>query len=259
VAIAKGGTFIMARKKRSDKFPMWLHPSGQWCKKWLGKPYYFGTDASEALKRFEVEWPRIVAGNPRFDDKPDPHVVTLADLVNAFLGAKEERVDSGELSRGMWGEYYAMCDRVVECFGRDRVVANLRPDDFAKLRASAAKTLGPVALGKLITMTRTLFKYGFEAELLAAPVRFGKSFDKPSRKVLRLNRATKGAKLLTAADCCKLIDAASEQMKAMILLGLNAGFGQSDCSSLPRSAVDLKAGWVIFPRPKTGIPRRARL
>jgi integrase len=249
----------MATKRRGDKFPLWLHPSGQWCKKHRGKPYYFGTDAADALKRFDLEWPRIITGKPRFDDRPDPTVVTVVDLVNSFLGAKEDRVNSGELTRGMWGEYYAMCDRVLESFGRSRIVAELRPDDFAKLRSATTGTLGPVALGKFITMTRTLFKYGFDSELLAAPVRFGKSFDKPSRKVLRLNKATKGAKLLSAADCCTMIDNANDQLKAMILLGLNAGFGQSDCASLPRSAIDLKAGWIIFPRPKTGIPRRAPL
>ncbi len=42
-------------------------------------------------------------------------------------------------------------------------------------------------------------------------------------------------------------------MKAMILLALNAGFGNSDCANLPRAAVDLDRGWVHFPRPKTGL------
>lgn len=33
----------------------------------------------------------------------------------------------------------------------------------------------------------------------------------------------------------------------------------NDCASLPLSAIDLKAGWLDFPRPKTGIPRRCPL
>jgi integrase len=44
----------------------------------------------------------------------------------------------------------------------------------------------------------------------------------------------------------------------MILLGVNAGFGQGDCAELPRSALD-RPGWLDFPRPKTGIGRRAAL
>ena len=36
------------RKKRSDKFPLTLHPTGQYCKKIKGKLYYFGNDYMKA-------------------------------------------------------------------------------------------------------------------------------------------------------------------------------------------------------------------
>ncbi len=65
--------------------------------------------------------------------------------------------------------------------------------------------------------------------------------------------------MLTAEQCCKLIDGAEPVLKAIILLGLNCAFGSSDCSSLPRSAVDLDKGWIRFSRPKTGIERRCPL
>jgi integrase len=48
-------------------------------------------------------------------------------------------------------------------------------------------------------------------------------------------------------------------MKAMILLGVNCGFGNQDVATLPFKALDLKAGWLRFPRPKTGITRRCPL
>jgi integrase len=48
-------------------------------------------------------------------------------------------------------------------------------------------------------------------------------------------------------------------VRAMILLGINCGFGNSDVGRLPLSALDLDAGWVVYPRPKTGIERRAPL
>jgi integrase len=53
-----------------------------------------------------------------------------------------------------------------------------------------------------------------------------------------------------------LLDAAGTPMKAMILLGINCAFGQTDVANLPRSAIDLNDGWINFPRPKTAIPRR---
>lgn len=45
----------------------------------------------------------------------------------------------------------------------------------------------------------------------------------------------------------------------MILLGINCGFGPADCGNLPIKALDLKAGWVNYPRPKTGVARRCPL
>jgi len=45
----------------------------------------------------------------------------------------------------------------------------------------------------------------------------------------------------------------------MLLLAINAGFGNSDCAHLPLCALDLDSGWLDYPRPKTGINRRAPL
>jgi integrase len=48
-------------------------------------------------------------------------------------------------------------------------------------------------------------------------------------------------------------------MKAMTLLGINCGFGNRDCGTLPLTALDLKTGWVDFPRPKTSVERKCSL
>jgi len=45
-------TDIKKRKTRSDKFPLTLHPTGQYCKKIKGKLYYFGSDKKLALQRY---------------------------------------------------------------------------------------------------------------------------------------------------------------------------------------------------------------
>ena len=45
----------------------------------------------------------------------------------------------------------------------------------------------------------------------------------------------------------------------MILLGLNCGYGQSDCSALTRTALSHRPGWLESPRHKTGIARRCPL
>ncbi len=42
----------------------------------------------------------------------------------------------------------------------------------------------------------------------------------------------------------------------MLLLGINVGLGNADVAKLPVSAIDLEAGWLTYPRPKTGIVGR---
>ena len=43
------------------------------------------------------------------------------------------------------------------------------------------------------------------------------------------------------------------------MLGINCGFGNNDCGTLPRSAIDTSRGWINYPRPKTAVERRCPL
>ena len=110
-----------------------------------------------------------------------------------------------------------------------------------------------------------MFKYGYETGVIDKPVRFGLEFKKPSASVLRRHRAKNGQRFLEAEECHKLLDKATQPLEAMILLGLNCGFGNHDCAELRftrdngEKVLNLDTGWLNFPRPKTGIesPRSA--
>lgn len=184
---------------------------------------------------------------------------TIADLCNRFLTAKERQRDVGEMTRRTFDDYMAVTDRLVAVFGKARSIADLDADDFATLRDGMAKQWGPTRLGNHIQMIRTVFKFGYDVGLIDKPIRFGPEFKKPSASVLRRHRAKQGERMIEADDLQKLINAAPSQMKAMILLGVNAGFGNHDVATLPLSAIDLDRGWLDYPRPKTGIPRRVPL
>jgi integrase len=77
--------------------------------------------------------------------------------------------------------------------------------------------------------------------------------------MLRLARAEKGPKMFEADELRQILDVASPGMKAMILLGINCGFGNSDIAKLSLKAVDPDKGWIDYPRPKTGVARRCPL
>jgi integrase len=62
-----------------------------------------------------------------------------------------------------------------------------------------------------------------------------------------------------SAEKAKVKLSASPALRAMVLLGCNCGFGQSDVAALKTSHVDLAAGIVEFPRVKTAVERRCVL
>jgi integrase len=239
-------------------FPLFAHASGQWAKKIRGRMVYFGkwNDPDAALAKYLEQRDDLHAGRrPR----ADPDALTVKALANEFLNHKQERVDSGELSPRTWTDYKLACEEIVAAFGKSRAVTDLRPDDFAKLRNRLAKKCGPHRLGTTVQCIRCVFKFAYDQELINAPVRYGQTFSRPSKKTFRLHRAQRGKKLFTRDEIHKLLGAAGPQLKAMILLGINCGYGNEDCGTLPMSALDLDHEWVEFHRPKTGLERRCPL
>src|SRR5262249_28472574 len=127
------------------------------------------------------------------------------------------------------------------------------------VRTKLAQRYGPHGLGTAIQCIRCACKYAFDAGLVDRPIRYGPHFKRPSKKTLRIHKAKQGPKLFTAEEIRRLLDAAGQRLKAMILLGINCGFGNGDCGRLPLYIVNLDRGIIDYPRPKTGIPRKCVL
>ena len=239
-------------------FPLFAHSAGVWAKKIRGRLFYFGpwADPMAALQKFKDQEDDLRAGRtPRVSRDG----LTLRDLLNHYLTAKQALVDSGEILPLTFAEYHATCKWIGQAFGITRLVDDLGPDDFQRLRTQMAKAWGPVHLANRIQQVRSVFKFAFESGLIDRPVRYGPTFKKPSAKVLRQERMKKGRRTFEAEEVRTLLKAASPTLRAMLLLGINCGYGCTDCATLPKSAVDLERGWIDYPRPKTGIPRRCPL
>lgn len=246
------------KKEKPDKpypdFPLFAHARKRWAKKIRGRTFYFGpwNDPDGALQLYLDQRDDLHAGRA-------PRVVrdglTVHHLLNRFLEAKEARLDSGEIQPRTFTEYRDTADRIADAFGLSRLVENLAADDFEHLRRNMARKWGPVRLGNEVVRIRGVFKYGHDIGLFDKPIRFGPGFAKPSQKVIRQARAKAGKKLFEPVDLRAVIKGAPVPLKAMILLGINCAFGNTDVATLPRDAVDLERGWIDYPRPKTGIPR----
>ena len=257
------------------EFPLFPHATGRWGKKVRQRVHFFGrwghqcgdrmihvadvqASAANALEEFKRQWPYLAQGRtpPPADSKEG---CTILQLCTAFLVTKRNRMDGGELSTQSLAGYVRACEGLIAFFGRERRINDLRPDDFEKFRTLLAKGCGIVTLKSKINYCRVVLKYASDNRLIDHPVEYGRAFDRPSEKMLRHARNEAGERMYEAADLRRIIEAADPVMRAMVLLGINCGFGNTDVASLPQSAVDLAGGWIRFPRPKTAIQRRVPL
>jgi integrase len=248
------------QKPRED-FPLFPHARGYWAKKVRGRLVYFGKVSDDPEGKAAInKWldekdDRLAGREPR---AKTPEGATVRGLCNAFMSHKKALLEAGELCQRTFDEYFATCARLVKAFGRERPVDDLVADDFRHLRAQVAKQWGPVRLSNEIQRVRSVFKYGYDAGLLDKTVRFGPDFKKPSAKVLRKNRAGR-SRMFEPAELQVVLKKVGLNMKAMILLACNGGLGNADVAGLAFSDVNLKTGWLTYPRPKTGIERRIPL
>jgi integrase len=196
----------------------------------------------------------------------------VKELCDRFLQAKKRKVEAGELTTTLFTDYKIIAELIVSQFGGNRLVDDLAADDFALLRAAMVERWGPVRLGNSITRTKSVFKFGYETGLMERPVRYGPEFVKPDKSVLRRHKAKQPAKMFEPAELRMLIDGKpvvgdsgpelvrpDPALRAMILLGVNCGFGNTDCAGMKFTGLDLAGGWLDYPRPKTGIARRCHL
>lgn len=195
---------------------------------------------------------------------PDPLAIpkdamTLADLADRFMERKRR---AGIQDRSL-DEYSLAIQDFIDSCGDDVLVVDLGPAHFAKARAALDARFGTDRLHKFITMVRSMFKWAMKPPLRMLMPDYGDEFDLPKTRHFRLarkaDRELNGLKFFEPGDVAKLLEQADRPMRAMILLALNGGFGNTDVAELPRAVVDLKGGWLDYARSKTGVSRRVPL
>jgi len=253
-------------KGLADTFPLTPHPTGRWCKKLRtkdhpdGKLFYFGKIADgweAALRTFEIEKGYLFTDRTPPTRKSDG--LRLKELCDRWLHYKRDRVQTGELTLRTWYDYQQTAQRVCDVLGKEQLVEELTPAEFERLRADFGQTWGPTRIGNSVTRTRMIFTYGFESGLLDKPIRYGPTFKVPNRKTLRKVKKVHGPRMFEADELLRIIKAAEQPIKAMVILAANSGMGNHDLATLPMSALDLERGWIDFARPKTEIDRKIPL
>jgi integrase len=239
------------------KFPLTLHRTGQYCKKILGRIVYFGKNADAALQRYLDERDYLYAGRT----PPSNGQTTLGVALDEFLSAKFLAKEAGEIGQRSYNEYEQTCKRIAK-LGTLRPLTSFDETDTQRLRKQLSKgkrgPLGPTTLRNELNRARMVFLY-INDYLATKKIPYRKELRPPSRRQFRELDNLRGPRMFEAKPICNMIRKAGPQLRAMIYLGINCGFGNNDCGTLPIEQLDLVNGWHNYWRPKTQNPRRCPL
>lgn len=240
----------LRRATRSDKFPLTLHATGQYCKKIKGKLYYFGTDKRVAHERYLEQAAALHAGRRPMGTSSDG-AITIKLLGNLYLDHQQGKVEHGELSAQYYADQVRCLKGLVLFFGQHTPVWEIATLDLQNYKRNLSKKYGSSRLNLNIAVMKAMFHWAVKNEVIEkAP-----NLDAVSKvKITRKKKAT-----FTSEQIHKLLENADLQMKAMIWLGLNCGFGCTDCSELLWRHIDLEQGRIDYPRGKTGVERNLPL
>ncbi|HEX8339531.1 MAG TPA: hypothetical protein VF624_01350 [Tepidisphaeraceae bacterium] len=272
-------------------FPLYAHGNGQWAKKISGKRCYFGRWQPPNAPDYRTTWQAALENYHRFLERQargaaitaDPRSIDLRTLINAYLAHKHAQAKAGTFSPRSFGDARGILRGYRETIGAAATVAQLEADP-APIRAFIAgieRRYGLHAFNRVAQCVRSMWTHAARPEsgLLDAPFKWATLHAKKPlrefRRQRRLERANGIFRTFEADEIAAMIAQAGPVMRAAVLLGYYAGYGNTDVAKLPRTAIRvyereetifvrgssavIPAGWALldFPRPKTEIDRAA--
>lgn len=253
--------------------PPYLHPTGQWAKKFKGVMHYYGKDKEAAFAAWEKQQSYVAIDIA----PPRGSCPTLTELGNVYADFMRRAVDAGEPASRTATKYTKSIRRLIAITCADCRVDALRPIDFGTIKEKLALPItldddskrfgGRMVKRRVITTVaidirniRVFLNWCYKQEHIEHPPKLGDEFTPVTRKALRKKRAVDGPKDLSAKSINATLAKCKPVMRAILLLGINAGLGNQDIADIKRSDIGkLKPkgeNWIDLPRGKTGAPRR---
>jgi integrase len=237
----------LKRKTRSDKFPLTLHPTGQYCKKIKGKMFYFGSDKKDALQKY-LDQATYLHGCQNNLPKPTGDNMTLKQLCDMYLKYQYSKLLANDLTAKHHNDQISSLNKLMTFLGPGRRIKSIQTLDLQNYKRRLQKSYGSVCrLNLHISIMKAMFHWARKNDILENIP----NIDAISRgNIVHKERFTFNSEQIN-----KLLSVADVKMRAMIWLGLNCGFGCTDCSELQWADLDLVNARVRLPRRKTGISR----
>ena len=106
------------RKTRSDKFPLTLHPTGQYCKKIRGKIYYFGSDKKEAIQSYLDQATFLHGYDSSLQESANGNM-PLKELSDMYLKYQHIKLQANNLSVRHHNDQIGSLNKLMDFLGQN--------------------------------------------------------------------------------------------------------------------------------------------
>jgi len=174
--------------------------------------------------------------------------MTIKRLCDIYLKFQFSKVQANALTAGHHKEQIGSLNKLMVFLGQNIYINKISTLDLQNYKRKIQKShMSACRLNLYISIIKALFHWARKNDILGNIP----NIDAISRgKIVHHEKFTFSQK-----EVNKLLSVADVKMRAMIWLGLNCGFGCTDCAGLKWTDLDLANSRVRLPRRKTGILR----
>lgn len=229
-------------RSRPASDPLSFHkPTGQYYVTRAGKRVYLGSDRDEAVKKYH----RLALGQvaPVQPPKGPEALLSAKELANRFLAAQQANWRNPTTTLRGYREWLG---RFLEDHPR-LMAQDLAVEQFASWKLSLRKRgYSAESINHYLSAVRAMYRFGADTGLLENSPRLSRVKNEP-----RDPAGSNSKPVYSGKQVQVLLKNADLQLKVMLLLGLNCGFGPKDIQDLTWE--DFEADRVTLPRSKTGV------
>ena len=217
----------------------------------MSHTYYFGVDKKKAFERYLEQASALHSGKVSVSTSVEGEI-SIKALCNLYLEFQNAKLEQGELSSHHFSDQVNSFKKFVRFLGQHRRVNEISALDLQNYKRKLVKSYDSRHRINLnIAIMKAMFHWARTNEVLQ---------NIPNIDAVTKMKIIQQEKPVFAREQIQIIlDNATLQMQAMVMLGLNCGFGATDCSELLWKNIDFKNARVRFPRGKTGINRNLPL
>jgi integrase len=205
-----------------------------------GKRIYLGSDKKEALKKYH----RMGLGvETRNTENRVASEITIKELANRFIATQRANWKNPKVTIKC---YQAWLGRFLRDYPELKA-CKFSIEMFSEWKLSLKERgYSAESINHYLSAVRSIFNFAEDMDLISKAPKLNRVKNEPTPRV-----GSKKKPLYSREQIKLLLENSCIQMKAMILLALNCGFGPKDMHDLKWEDIDGKR--ITLPRSKTGV------